>query len=129
MEENNNIQSISWNQINNQINTDAYARTTSRLNKENDHISVYSNSIPVQCDKVSTSELHTIYLSHGNQTNEHGAHAYDVSADNELRTRKFTRYHRDDGTDMLNRLNLPTKYYIPEPIKRPVMTRDDKEYV
>ena len=129
MEDNDNIQSISWNHINSQINHSAYERTTTKLNEHNDHIPVFSKNVPLQCDKVSTSEIHTVYLSHGNQTSEHGAHAYDVTAESDLRKANFTRYHRQDGVDMISRLSLPTNYNVPDPISRPKMTRDDKEYL
>ena len=127
--DNDNIKPMSWNSINNQINHSAYDRVTTVFNSNNDHIPVFSKKVPTQCEKISTSELHTIYLSHGNQTSEHGAHLYNVSVDSDIRKPELTRYHRQDGVDMIKRLNLPTKYHIPDPLKRPEMTRNDKEYI
>ena len=120
------ITHLSWEKINGKISQSTYERSVSRLNKKNT-VNMYSNKIPIQTEKISTSEISTFYLSQGNQVSEYGAHHFDVTKENELRKTTITKFNREDGNDMIGRLSLPTKYYIPEPMSRPKMTRLDED--
>jgi len=118
------LRDVSWDKIRGDINDATFKRSTDNFNKEQ-NFSMFSRHTSVQTEKISASELTTSYLSSGNQTSEFGAHNYNISNDNKIRTPKLTRHSREDGIDMIDRLNLPNKYFVPEPLETPRMTRGD----